>query len=273
MEYRELPVSVEVRGSVTFGPDSPLAITQSRWDYLRYRIRGDYDGFGIASQNMVINQAFTVKSAEFLYDTTPEVYTIKSRTSTLLVVSDCAVYADRIFVVQVDGVVVNSSLYGFDKDTQSLIFSAKLPSDQHPVTVTFAPSEPVTKTYLCSQPLEGSVTLLNEGTPPVPKSRDEASTIEVKFGSEINDPDDVLDDAESLVLNDPLRYVSFKDTENSLYASMEFCEVEDGESIHISPICDAPGPGHGLAEIGIEGTMTTDINSVEEGPAGPALSD
>jgi hypothetical protein len=268
VEYRELPVKPEARGSVEFGSPSPTAVTQSRWAFMRYRIRGDYDGFGIAPQNMVLNRAFKITSGEFLIDDTPEVYTITSRTATEVVVSDSAVYADRVFVVQVGGVVLASSGWSFEATTQALTLTVPLPLAQYPVTVTFAPGKPITKTYLCSQPIEGSVTLLNEGTPPFPKSQDDATTREVEFGSKINDPSDVLDDAESLVLNDPHRYVNFKDTAASRYAGMEYCEVVDGDSVHITPICDAPGPGHGLAAIGIEGAMTSDSFTVPGGPAG-----
>ena len=269
VEYCELPVQKFDRGCVGFGAVDPRAITQQRWDFMRYRIRGAFDGFGVAPQGMVLNRYFTFTSGEFNIDTTPEVATITSRTSTLVRVADSAIYADRVFVVQVDGTVLSSSEWGFDKDTQSLILANPLPSAQHPVTVTFAPGRPITKTYLCSQPIEGSVTLLNEGTPVVVRSRDEASTVSVQAGSQINDPEDVLDDAEAMVLNDPYRVVTFTDDENSLYACVDYCEVEDGDDVHLSTLCDGPGPGEGFAAIEIEGQFTSDSISIEGGPAGP----
>lgn len=269
VEYSQLPVNKMDRGCVTFGSIDPRSISQSRWDYMRYRIRGDVDGFGIAPQGMVLNRSFTFNSGEYNVDVTPEVVTINSRTSTLAYVPDSAIYADRIFVVQVDGSVIPSTGWGFDKTTQNLIFNATLPTAQHPVTITFAPGKPITKTYLCSQPIEQSVTLLNVGTPPMPKSRDDDTQVTVNFGSVINDPDDVLDDAESMVLNDPYTFVTFTDNENSLYASVDYCEVEDGDDVHISPICDGPGPGIGFAEIEIEGQFTSEQFTLEGGPAGP----
>lgn len=269
VEYPLLPVQLEDRGCVNFGAPDPRAITQQRWNFMRYRIRGAVDGFGIAPQWNVLNRVFTFKSGEFLYDVTPEVYTITSRTSTLVYIPDSAVYADRVFVVQVAGVVLPAADYGFDEVTQNLILTTPLPSAQYPVTVTFAPGKPITKNYLCSQPIDGSVTLLNEGTPPVPMSRDEASTSSVFVGSGINDPTDVLDDAESLILNDPYRFVEFTDGPDALYAGTEFCEVEDGDDVYIHPLCDGPGPGEGLAGIGIEGLFTSEAFSVIEGPAGP----
>jgi hypothetical protein len=269
VEYSQLPVWSSSRGCVSFGSIDPRGITQQRWDYMRYRIRGAIDGFGVAPQGMVLNRYFTFTSGEWNIDVTPEVVTVNSRTSTLVYVPDSAIYADRVFVVQVDGAVLPSTDWGFDKASQNLILNSPLPSDQHPVTITFAPGRPITKQYLCSQPIEGSVTLLNDGTPPVPKSLDEASTITVQAGSQINDPEDVLDDAESMVLNDPYRFVTFTDEENAIYASVDFCEVEDGEDVHLSTLCDGPGPGEGFAAIEIEGQFTSDAFTIEGGPAGP----
>ena len=264
VEYASLPVDKVDRGCVQFGPIDPRAISQSRWDFMRYRIRGYYSGFGIAPQNMVINRSFTFTSGEWNIDVTPEVKTITSRTATLLRVSDSAIYADRIFVVQVDGSVLPSTDYGFDASTQNLIFNSALPGAQYPVTVTFAAAQPVTKEYLCTQPFTGSVTVLNEGTPPMPKSRDGEVTTQVTAGSKINDPTDVLDDAESLILNDPYRYVEYEDPESSFYTGTEFCEVEDGDDVYIAIACD-----EGIAEIGLEGPWSSEELSNPEGPAGP----
>ena len=272
VEYGDLPVyDTDFRGTVAFGALDQRAISQTRWDSVRYRIRGAPDGFGIAPQNMVLNRAFTLTSGEFNLDNTPETATIVSRTPFLVYIPDSAIYADRVFVVQVDGVVISPTLYQFDKLTQNLQFAspAALPSAQHPVTVTFAVGKPVTQEYLCSQPLEETVTVLNEGTPPVPSDLDQPSERTVEAGSKINDPNDVLDDAESLVLNDPLRVVTFTDDEDSIYADLQFCETEDGDSVHITSICDGPGPGHGLAHLEIDGHFTTDVHTVPEGPAGP----
>jgi hypothetical protein len=271
VEYAELPTDATTQGGVSFGSLDPRSISQQRWDSVRYRIRGGVEGFGIAPQGMVLNRAFTLTSGEYNLDTTPEVVTIASRSPYAVYVPDSAIYAARVFVVQVDGAVVSPTLWSFAEDTQTLSFvsTAPLPSAQHEVTVTFAPGRPVTQTYLCSQPLSGSVTLLNEGTPPVPSSRDENTLREVEAGSIINDPDDVLDEAESLILNDPSRVVVFSDPSDALYADLQFCEVSDGESVHITSICDGPGPGLGLSALEIEGRLTSDTHTVPEGPAGP----
>lgn len=271
VEYAELPTDPNGLGGVSFGALDSRTITQQRWDSVRYRIRGGVEGFGIAPQGMVLNRAFTLTSGEINLDITPEVVTVSSRSPYGVYIPDSAMYADRVFVVQVDGAVVSPSVWAFDSATQILSFdeASPLPSAHHEVTVTFAPGRPVTQTYLCSQPLSGSVTLLNEGTPPVPSSRDENTLREVEAGSIINDPDDVLDDAESLILNDPSRVVVFSDPSDALYADLQFCEVSEGESVHITSICDGPGPGLGLAALEIEGDFTGDPYTVPEGPAGP----
>ena len=252
VEYSELPVDKKPRGFITFGSPDPWAITQSRWDFLRYRIRGDVDGFGVAPQNMVLNRAFTFTSGEFLNDKAPEIRTIFSRTPTLVRVSDSAIYAGRVFVVQVDGAVLPSTGWAFDAKTQVLVLNSPLPRSGYPVTVSFASSAPYTKEYLCSQPLENSPTILNAGTPPVPKSRDLSSTRSVL----------------SETPPDSYTHVGFQDSGNSLYASTQFCEVSEGDDVHIAPMSDGPGPGLGFAEMQISGSFTANGFSVVGGPGG-----
>jgi len=271
VEYRDLPVKASARGSVAFGSINEQAINEHRWDSVRYRVRGGPEGFGIAPQGMVLNRAFTLTSGEYNLDTTPETVTIPSRTPYLVYIPDSAIFADRVFVVQVDGAVIPPVNYTFDKATQNLQFvsSAPLPSAQREVTVTFAVGKPVTQTYLCSQPIDETVTVLNEGTPPIPTDLDQPADREIVSGGIINDPEDVLDEAESLVLNDPYRVVTFTDTEESIYADIQVCTTEDGDSVHISPVCDGPGPGLGLSHLEVDGHLTTNAFTVPEGPGGP----
>ena len=268
VEYAELPVNKKPRGTVAFGSPDPQAITQSRWDYIRYQIRGDVDGFGIAPQNMVLNRAFTVTSGEYLNDETPEVRTILSRTTTLVKVSDSAIYARRVFVVQVAGAVLPSSGWSFDPGSQVLVLNSPLPETAYPVTVSFSAGAPYTKEYLCSQPVWNSPTQLNAGTPPVPMSRDSYPVPAVFPGTPINDPTDVLDPEESPAPPTFHQFIGAQENSDTLYASMEFCTKEEGEDVYIAPICDGPGPGLGLAEIGISGSFTSNEFSVEGGPGG-----
>lgn len=262
VEYSQLPVLPTSRGCVEFGAVDPEAISQSRWKSLRYRLRGDYDGYALAPQGMVLNRAATFRSGEFTRDVTPEVRTFTSRTSTSANLFDSAILGDRIFNIQVDGSVISSSTWSFDSTTQEILFTTALPGAHYPITVTFAPKRPETKEYLCSQPLEDSVTILNEGTPPVPKSRDEYATTVLVNGSALNNPSTALSDAEKLVLNDPYNVVEFQDGEDSLYAGVEFCEDEAGDPVRISLACDE------LTLLELDGSQYTNEFTVEGGPAG-----
>lgn len=239
VEYRQLPVVKALRGSVAFGSLDPRSITQQRWSGVRYDIRGAARGFGIAPQGMVLNRATTLTSGEFTRDMTLEVMTINSRTSTSVYLPDSAIYADRVFIVQVDATVLPSSGWTYDKASQILTLSAPLSSAQHPVTVTFAPAKPVTKTYLEKQSIYDTVTVLNQGTPPVPWSRTLPST-------------------RTVVVDGNYESVEFTDGPESLYADFQKIQTLDGDSVHITPLCDGPGPGQGFAELGIEGSFTFD---------------
>jgi len=108
-----------------------------------------------------------------------------------------------------------------------------------PVTVVFVPGKPVTNTYLLNQPLLDGITRLNEGTPPVPKSQMAESERQEIWGSQINDPNDVLNVDPEFILNDPFRVVTFTNDPDSLYEGMEFMEVTEGEEGLLSFPCEA----------------------------------
>jgi len=269
IEYSQLPAQEEERGMVSFGAIDPAGVSQQRWDSVRYRIRAIPTGYGLSPQGMVLNRATPLTSGEFLYDTTPEVVTVRSLTARTVSVWSSNMIADRVFVVIVDGAVIPSSEWTFQSDTQMIILADSLPEARYPVTVTFAAGKPVTDTYLCSQPISGSVTVLNQGTPPIPLSRDSEATRSIVAGSVINDPLDVLDDAATLITNDPKRTVEFSLGPNALYADLDTCEVEDGEPVHITTLCDAPGPGMGFSALEIDGPFVNNQFTVPGGPAGP----
>lgn len=270
VEYRRLPKHDDTFGSVAFGALDPRSVTQQRWQEVRYRIYNTPDENYISPHHMVLNQYNVIHSGELLLDVTPEVVTITSLTSTIVSIRSAHMNADRVFVVQVDGSVVPTTAWNFDETTQLLTFDNPLPSSSYPVTVTFAPDKPVTTSYLCSQPLAQSMTLLNEGTPPVPMSQQAATLREVVSGSQINDPNDVLNSDPDFILNDPYQTVVFEQGEDSLYASLSFCTVDDdGDTGLLSIACDGPAPGMGFAEIALEGRAFTNGFSVPGGPGGP----
>jgi hypothetical protein len=111
-----------------------------------------------------------------------------------------------------------------------------------PVTVVFVPGKPVTNTYLLNQPLLDGITKLNEGTPPVPKSQVGTAIRQEAFGSQINHPDDLLNNDPDFVLNNPYRIVEFVEEDGVHYEDMEFYEVDNGgETDLISFPCEATG--------------------------------
>ena len=125
---------------------------------------------------------------------------------------------------------------------------------QIPITISFAPGKPITVTYLKKQPLWQGGTLLNEGTPPVPKSQYRPTQTVASFGSTVTDPaggspPDSID-------NSPFRTLSFEDPADSLYENLSFFEVSNsGMSGQLASICDDQGPLSGWHEISISGSV------------------
>lgn len=269
VEYRHLPrAATDQRfGRVTFGALDPRSVSQQRWRQVRYRIYTRSNEDFIAPQGMVLNRHNVITSGELLRDVAAEVVEVESVTATLVSLAPAHIYADRVFSVVVDDVVLPTTAWTFDKDTQALTLASPLPSERHLVTVTFAAGKPVTNTYLCSQPLQQSVTLLNEGTPPVPMSQVGQATREEVFGSALNDPTDTVGSID-FILNDPFRTVQFTDEEGVLYEALEFCQVDDGNDRNlISIACDGPAPEMGWVEMALSGTSFSDGLSLPGGPA------
>lgn len=269
VEYRHLPrLSAQQRfGRVAFGALDPRAITQQRWEEVRYRIYTRPDEDFIAPQHMVLNWHNVITSGELLRDTGVEVLEVESVSATLVSLKPTHIYADRVFNVTVGTTVLGPTTWSFDKDTQVITLTTPLPAEHTLVTVSFAAGKPVTNTYLCTQPLLQGVTLLNEGTPPVPKSQIGDAVREEVFGSAINDPNDTLGDID-FILNDPFRTVAFRDEAGHLYESLEFCEVDDGNDTGLIAIaCDGPAPEEGWIALALEGTSFSDGPSLPGGPA------
>lgn len=252
VEYRRLPRGIFSRGEISFGSMDSRSITQQRWDSVSYRIRSRPYGAGSSPTGMVLNRSTTFKSGDRALQKAPEVLRVPLRTSNLVVVSDSAIYADRVFVVQSStGAVIPSSNWSFDSSTQKIVFSTDVAGPY--VTVSFAPSAtPITKSYLCSRPIDQIVTVLNDGTPPIPKKRDGAITRSIV--------PDAGTGGDKVV---------FTSDETSRYAGVEYCEVSDGDRFPIAIMSDGPGLGEGLSEIGVGGRLTTDSFSVPGGPGGP----
>ena len=246
VEYRELPsykVLFPEVPSLAFGALNKQSVTQQRWSEVRYTLRGTPNGNYLAPTGMVLNRGTALTSGEYTLDKTPEVRTIPSRTLTEVYVWDAHMHAARVFHVQVGGTLLPTSAWSFDPSTQVITLTAPLPSVLYPVTVTFTVGKPVTSTYLCAQPVGETVTVLNDGTPTVPKNNYDLPETRVVT----TDP---LDPTESSV--------TFTAGPEARYVGLKTCEVRDGDAVPLSIACDGPAPGMGLAELALSGTMLSE---------------
>ena len=267
VEYARLPRALSTEfGRVSFGSLAAGVLSRSRWGDLLYQIRTINSSDFIAPQGMTLNRFNVITSGELLRDTQPEVVTVPVVGRTVSLVPS-NINADRVFTVILGTTVLSATAWTFDVDTQTVTLVADPPPGVVVATVTFVPGTPVTQTYLCSQPLYQSPTLLNEGTPPVPASQADPSTRVIDPGTPINDPGDILVDP-GFSLNDPANYVTFIDPAEERYDSLEFCEVDNGGQQNlISTLCDGPAIGHGLMEIALSGTLFSEQQSADGGPA------
>lgn len=146
----------------------------------------------------------------------------------------------------------NDPDFAFDSNTYPI-------NVQVPVTVSFGPGKPLTKTYICSQPLLDGVTLINEDTPPYETALVAKDQVELMWGSRINDPNDLLNTDPDFILNDPFRFLDFTSASKAQYEEIDFCEVAEGETCRLSPFCDDSIPG--AAEAGFPGNEPGDIGN------------
>ena len=256
VEYQNLPRSLGYSlGSTAFGDLNPDDVSQARWDWVRYRLFRHPTEDRIAPEHMLLNQYNVMTSGERGQDVTLESVIVPTMDKTRLSLLPTHLYAESVYKV-IDGLTIwTADKWTFDREAQLLTLQPdpvtgavrEFSAEHANVTVMFTPGKPVTNTYLQGQPLLDGVTLLNEGTPPVPKSQTANSEIETVFGSHLNDPEDVLNDDPDFVLNDPHRTLRHKDVEGSLYEDLEFIEVDDdGQTGLIAAICEG-GPGQGFS--------------------------
>lgn len=266
VEYRDLPplVGRQKFGRVEFGSLHTGSITTQDWLEVRYRIFSKFEGIQ-PSQNMVLNYYNVITSGELLRDITPEVVVVQPLTTTLISLRPAHITAARVFNVIVGDVVLAPTQWTFDANAQVLRLVDPLENSDIPVTISFAAGRPVTSSYLASQPLFQSTTLLGEGTPPVPMSQVGTSETVVTYGSVLNDPDALLND-KNFLLNDPLRSIRTTDPDSALYDQLSFSTVDDGGSTGLLSIaCDGLSPGSGFNNIEISGSMLSDESTVRRG--------
>lgn len=260
IEYSRLPRSENTTrfGVTSFGALNPAASSLSFWNEVRYRVFTNTSVDYRAPQRMALNQWNVITSGDYLKDVTPEQVILASLTPTRVSLRPGHIFADRVFQVIVEGVPVPPEGWRFNQDSQEVILFTALPSAGYPVTVVFAPAKPITTTYLQTQPLPESQTILNEGTPPVPLGRIGQATASTVSGD--GGPTPAFPPAgpgnPNYFLRDQYLVRQFADDPDTLYEQMQFFQLEDGGSFNqISSVCDAPGNGGGLNTIGLSGAM------------------
>ena len=241
VEYQNLPRSPGTTlGLVNFGSLDSRSISQSRWEWVRYRLFRHPTEDRIAPEHMLLNQFNVITSGELTQDVGLEQVAVVTLDQIRLTLLPTHMYAKSIYKVIDGDTIWTSGDWSFDPYSQTVTLQQDLQtgevkefSSEHAnVTVYFIPGHPVTNTYLLNQPLLQGITKLNEGTPPVPMSQTAEAEIEV-----IDDP--------------PYRTLQHRDVEGTLYESLEFFQVTDnGITGLIASICEG-GPGTGFSGLAI----------------------
>ena len=170
VEYPNLPKVRRTFGSISFGALDARSVTQQVWDYVRYRLfQPDPVGYK-APQHMVLNQANVITSGERNIAVEQETVVIQVVDNRRVTLKPIHIYAQDIYKVVDGSTIYTRESWDWDADAQ-LITLKTATFVNTTVTVVFTAGKPVTNTYLLRQPVLDSVTLLNEGTPPVPRSQ------------------------------------------------------------------------------------------------------
>ena len=292
IEYDDLPPSESPVGMISFGTD----VGYSVWRLFRYRMYLTEKEDWSSPHHMVLNQANVLTSDEIHNDITIEQCEVESLSNQMISLIPTNLFAERVFVVRIEDTVLPSSMWEFDTQSQTVFIKNPLGfTDGKPFIglthlhngflmegeyhiegadqkifelrehftahISYAPSKQNrTKTYLENQDILSSVTLLNEGTPPVPRSQIADAIREIVFGSGINIVQDVLNNDPDFFLNDPSKSVQFRNP-NEKYEDLEFIEKELGSDEPIALACDD------FNEIDIRGSKFSEsVEIVKETP-------
>ena len=231
VEYSQLPEATKAFGYASFGSLDSRSVCQQRWDYVRYRVLRSPSEERISPSHMVLDQYNVISSGELLRDVTLEQVAVTTISLTQLSLLPTHLYAEDIYRVEDGTTTFMPGEWAFDSLTQTLTLledtatatPRQFSSAHATVTVTFLPGKPITNTYLAAQPLLDGMTLLNEGTPPVPKSQIGVSTLAERMGLPIS----------------PYFLSYHAEQPGTLYDELEFIEVQDsGETGLIKSICE-----------------------------------
>ena len=281
VEYLDLPLAtVEAgMGKVAFGASLPGAVTQQVWNWVWYRLFKSPTDEYKAPEHMVLNQASVITSGERSLDLTLETVVVQALDTRRVSLLPTHLFADDIFQIYDEAAqrIYTYLDWTFDKDTQTVTLrydrvartgNPLTFSSEHAIlSISFYPGKPVTNTYLQGQPLLDSVTLLNEGTPPVPTGQHAETVWQETFHSVLNDPNDVLN-TPAFVLNDPYKTLEHTNDPASLYEAMSFMQVTDDADTGLIAL-----PGEGILPEGFSGWVANEGTEKVYSPtgAGPLL--
>ncbi len=286
VETAELPNSTEETPEIAFGPLYGASISLQRWYDVRYRV---YRKTPRTHRKMVLNQYNVLNSGERLKDKDPEVLVLDSISNTMLSLKGGGIFAERVFSLQytnLQGVatLLNPDSFTFDVTSQTvtlndgLAFHAPLtlldvqsdPAEEGdeggfapleepdepvrvPVTVTFAAGDPVTETYLKTQPFEQGQTKLATPTPSFAHSWVSDQLRTEVFGDVVQDPTDISGDPDTI---DNTSYPQLGYTEGGRLVGAEFFEISNnGQDGHLAVFSDSSAKG-GIVSMVLEDTTT-----------------
>jgi len=255
VEYRNLPYVPSNMGFVGFGSFDSRSITQQWWEDVNFRLFKPLTDDWKQPQHMVLNQFNVMTSGEPILDATLEnvvinpIEVVKGQGFRWVTLKPTHIYARDIYKIVDGNRLYTQDEWTFDPLSQ-LITLNQLPAPEpnnsyvtfsgNPVAVTYYPGKPVTDTYLMAQPLLDSMTLLNEGTPPVPKSQQDPDTKLVFAGGIYQDPD-LAPDPNTI-------YEALTVSPAALYENMKFMTVDNGGWNSLITIA-----GEGTLPVGLSG--------------------
>lgn len=252
VEYAKLPYAPRTMGFVGFGSFDSRSIMQSRWDHVNFRLFKPITDDWKSPQNMVLNHANVVTSGEHVLDDTPETAVIMPLDNRRVLLKPTHIFARDVWKV-VDGVTIYTrESWTFDRDAQLLTLNrnpdgTNVSFSGQAVSIVYYPGKPFTNTYLEAQKLLDSMTVLNEGTPPVPKSRQNPDVVDIYVDGEYKAKILKTDSSGEIVpLYGPPTY-------ESMYENMQFTEVTDDGWTHLITIA-----GEGFLQPGFTGWSTTE---------------
>ena len=272
VEYTKLPYVPRTMGFVGFGSFDSRSISQSRWDYLNFRLFKTVTDDWKSPQNMVLNQANVVTSGEPLLDDTLETVIIMPLADNRRVLlKPTHIFAHDVWKVVDGSTIYTRESWTFDREAQLLTLNRRPDGTDvyftgQAVTVVYYPGKPFTNTYLETQKLLDSMTILNEGTPPVPKSQQNPDVPHIYVDGEYQALILKTDPAGEIIpLYGPPTY-------ESMYENMKFSEVNDGGWTNLIAIA-----GEGFLQPGFtgwessEGEIVYDANGDPDGLVGNAI--